>query len=442
MEKIIQLLKELREQRETKQNRIDELSAIALKANKPFTDDQLKEIDKLQGEILSVDKQIDAQEAILSNKQRLVDKSLKEPVVHGLGKGQKKDEQKAAANFSVIKALNGLMKGNLTGLEKEMHTEAEKQMSENGKSISGVGIPAFIIKAATSAETANEGAEFVPTVVSSDIIGPLAPKLWVEQLGVQTMFGLTGNLSIPKVTNRLSAAWEGQFDDAANTQVATDNLALSPKRMAGYTDIGKQWLLQSAPGAEAYVRGLLSNSHKELLDTTYWSGVASPVVIEGLIDLTNINVVTVTGANGEGFSTDIAIDMETAIANANADLGSMSYVLTPGVRGYSKKTIEDAGSNERVWARGSTTPINGYPAFVTNQLPQALTKGISSDLHAVFFGVWSQSIIAQWGAYDLTLDNITQSLKHTLRIVNNAFYDIKHMHEESFAVCKEIDANP
>jgi len=102
------------------------------------------------------------------------------------------------------------------------------------------------------------------------------------------------------------------------------------------------------------------------------------------------------------------ISAATEVADADADLGSTAFVLTPAVRGRFQGKFIDPGSGQRIWESGSDPrfgEVAGYPAGVTNLLPRNL--GAGTDQHAILFGDWSQVVVGLWSGIDLLPDQVT-----------------------------------
>jgi hypothetical protein len=78
--------------------------------------------------------------------------------------------------------------------------------------------------------------------------------------------------------------------------------------------------------------------------------------------------------------------------------------------------------------------MNGYPARVSNFIPDDLTKGSSSGiLHAIIHGQFEYLWIGQWGGITLKVDDLTQALKGTTRLVVNSYMDVMVAHPGAFA---------
>src|SRR3546814_7449035 len=92
----------------------------------------------------------------------------------------------------------------LNGAEAEVHAELERR---HGKAQNG-GILVPLAAFEQRANTTTSAADLVGTDHRADqYIGPLRDSLLVKNLGVRTLSGLVGHVSIPKAGTGLSAGW-------------------------------------------------------------------------------------------------------------------------------------------------------------------------------------------------------------------------------------------
>jgi HK97 family phage major capsid protein len=136
----------------------------------------------------------------------------------------------------------------------------------------------------------------------------------------------------------------------------------------------------------------------------------------GLANTTGIGSQTLTGVG----TFEQLIGMETDVATANADAGSLRYIVNATTRGGLKFAKKDAGSGEFVFADNE---INGYPAIVSNQLA-------SND---VLFGDFSMMIMGMWSGLDLTVDPYAGATAGTVRII--ALQDLDIAVKQAGAFC-------
>ena len=416
------------------------LTVVESSETKSFSDEQTTTFKNLKTEIEELDRKIEFQLSVEDTQKQLA-KSARpavNPTTFATGSGEANEKKKSAERFSFIKAIKAAQTGRLDGLEKEMHDIALKEAELDGRTINGIGIPSFVVKTPLNVgSTTGFGDDMVPTDLSDMIVTPYAPNLLALRSGARLMTGLKGILDISEVTSLGNAAWEGEFDDNAETSTPTDKKTLSPHRLGAFHDFGKQWLTQTSISAENFVRDRLFLAHDIELDRAFWNGSGTNPEPLGLLNASGTNAVAL-GTNGAVPTFNSLVDMETAIATENADVANMSYFVTPGIRGVLKKAKVDAGSGEFVWDRIGNTPLNGYQAFATTQLPSNLTKGTSNGIcHAIVFGDFSQSVIGQWGGFDLVIDPYTRALKTQVRVVLNGWWDFSFLKPKAFAIVKD-----
>jgi len=261
----------------------------------------------------------------------------------------------------------------------------------------------------------------------------------LRQMGATFLTGLTGNFDFP-TGNLGSAAWEGEIDDNADGSPTFGKKSITPHRLGAYINIAKQLLFQSSMDAQAYAQGSILTVIALAVELAAINGTGASNQPLGILNTAGIGSVAL-GTDGALPTNDLPIDLESQVAIANADLGSLGYITNPGVRGILKKTPVSASSaGQMVWDRqGGNTPLNGYPVGVTTQVPSDLTKGSSSGVcSAMVFGNFKDLLIAQWGGMDIVVDPYTQAGKAEIRLVVNSWWDALVRHAESFAACKDI----
>ena len=90
----------------------------------------------------------------------------------------------------------------------------------------------------------------------------------------------------------------------------------------------------------------------------------------------------------------------------------------------------------------SATPhnFNGYPVYLSNQVRSNLTKGTSSGICSeLYFGAWSDLIIAQWGTLEVMVNPYDATGFTTGDVFIRAFQtvDIGVRRSGSFVVCTD-----
>ena len=162
----------------------------------------------------------------------------------------------------------------------------------------------------------------------------------------------------------------------------------------------------------------------------------------GLLNISGIGSVA-GGTNGLAPTYEHMVDLESAVANANADSGSLAYLTNTKVRGKLRKTQEFASTNGKaVWTsmpgQRGVGDVLGYEAMVTNSVPSTLDKGTSTGVcSAIIFGNWADFVIGMWGGLDILLDPYTGATAGTRRVVAMQDVDFNARHAASFAAMKD-----
>lgn len=338
-------------------------------------------------------------------------------------------ETREYANFSLVKAVREMTQGGVTGFEREVMEEGIKEARKSGIAVSGFAVPnkAWGARAAIAA-TSNDA-------IADDaggFIDALRKKTRVLQMGAQFIPGLVGDYRPPKMTAAGGLTWEGEGDTNAESGAAISGIVMSPKRGSAYTDVSKQFLNQTAFGAEAMLRNDLIQAVAVGLDAAAING--SSLAPTGILNMAGITTVAM-GTNGLAPTWAKIVELESSVDTSNALDGTLGYLTTAGMRGKLKTVARDAGSGIFLW---NGTELNGYPAFSSNNVPSTLVKGSSGAIcHAIIFGDFSQLIVGQWGVIDLVVDPYTLASKAEVRLTVNVFADVKARHEAAFAAIKD-----
>jgi HK97 family phage major capsid protein len=347
--------------------------------------------------------------------------------------------QKEVKQYSVLRALNALANPQdaraqaAAAFERECSVAVEQR---SGKQSQGLFMPYEVQKRDLTAGTSNAGGTTVATdVLGGSFIDMLRHQLALESLGVTVLGGLVGNVSIPKQTGSGTAYWVAENNPATESQLATGQVGLSPKTLAGFQDISRRLMLQSSVDVESLVsRDLAAVLALELQRAVFHGSGASnqPSGLSTLITpLSN-------GANGGALTWNNAIDLETAIAAANADVSKMAYVTNAKVRGLAKRTQRFASSNGNALWDAGTLPLNGYGCAVTNTIQSNITKGTGTNLSTIMFGNWADLMIGMWGTVDMLYDPYTGGASGTARIRVMTDVDVAVRNTESFAMFTDI----
>ena len=328
--------------------------------------------------------------------------------------------QAEVKNFSFVRALNYLANKNDSSARRDAEFEievGEAAAKQYERSSNGIVVPNEVLRRDLNVGTATAGGNLVDDVLlSGSFIDLLRNRLAIAQAGVTTLTGLQGNISIPRQSAASTAYWVGESASPSESQPAVDQVNMSPKTVGAFVDYSRRLLLQSDISVESMVRNDLARVIALEIDRAAIYGTGSSNQPLGLTNTTGIGSQTITtfGTFAE------YIGMETDVATANADAGSLRYIINAAARGALKSTEKASNTAQFVYENDQ---INGYPVIVSNQLAN----------NDALFGDFSMMIMGMWSGLDLTVDPYAGATAGTVRII--ALQDLDIAVKQAGAFC-------
>jgi HK97 family phage major capsid protein/HK97 family phage prohead protease len=371
--------------------------------------------------------------------------------------------EREKAKYSMLRAINAAVKERLgesnpwkdAGFEREI-SQAIGQRS--GKMTAGIYVPTNLQFAARNADYSvgtgaglsgsSGGSNLVATnLMAGSMIELLRNKARVFGLGAQMLSGLVGNIDIPRQKAAGQSYWVGEGGTLSQTGAQFDKVSLSPKHIGALSLITRNMLQQSTPDVDMLARADLLSTLALGIDLAALSGTGASNQPLGIANQAGINQI-IGGVNGAAITIDHLIDMETGVADSNADSDSMAYLANARTVGALKKL--KSANGEYLWSNSpmgqrSGTPgeINGYTVARTNQVRKNLTKGTGTNLSEVFFGDWSQVLVGEWGVVEILPNPYAAGLYEAggieLRVLQTL--DIAVRHPQAFSVMSDAITN-
>jgi HK97 family phage major capsid protein len=325
--------------------------------------------------------------------------------------------------FSLVKAIHAL--ANPTDRRAQeaaaFEFEASRAASEQyGRSAQGIMLPAEVMKNwKRDLNSADDAAIFGDDFRGGDFIDVLRNASSVMQAGATMLGGLSGDVKIPKKTAAATAAWiASEGGAAAESEMTVGQVSMTPKTLGAFTDVTRQLLIQSSLDVEALIRNDLTSAIALTIDKAGLEGAGTSGAPTGILSTSGVNTVT-SFANPNPTFAEV-VSLETAIAEDNALMGNLAYILPASMYGALKTTEKATGTAQFV-ADGTT--MNGYRAIVSNQA----TAG------NLYFGNFSDLLIGMFGGLDIVVDPYTASTTGTIRVVALQSVDVAVRHAVSFA---------
>jgi HK97 family phage major capsid protein/HK97 family phage prohead protease len=322
--------------------------------------------------------------------------------------------------FSFLRAINYLANPTDRSAREAAAFEIEASdaaAAKLGRQSRGITIPQDVLRRDLNVGTASAGGNLVATELDAgSFIDLLRNASALDQAGATVLTGLTGNVAIPRQSGAGTAYWVAESGAPTESQQSIDQVSLTPKTVAAFTDYSRRLMLQSSIDVENMIRTDLATVLALKIDLSGLYGTGSNSEPLGL-KLT-------TGIGTENFDADAptfaeVVALESDVATANALMGSPVYLMNAAMRGNLKTTKKDAGSGIFIMENGE---VNGYPGVLSNQVA-------ANDL---WFGNFADLIIGYFSGLDLMVDPYTHSTSGTIRVVAMQDVDIAVRHPESF----------
>jgi HK97 family phage major capsid protein/HK97 family phage prohead protease len=361
--------------------------------------------------------------------------------------GLSHNEQKS---YSICRAITAFLNKDWkeAGFEKECHDEIAKR---SGVSAKGFLVPVRDLKVGLTEQRAPYavgtppfGGNLVQTdLMAQDFIDILRNRAAVMRLGATMLSGLQGNVAIPRQNAATTTYWVAENGAITQSEATFDQITLTPKTIAARSQFSRLMLLQSSIDIEQFVRMDFAKVIALGIDDAALNGSGTGGVPRGIRNTPGIGSVAL-GVNG-GVPTWAAVtQLETEVAQDNADIGEMGYLTNAKARGKLKNTLKSASTvSEFIWQDTQILDgmgmVNGYKALSSNQVPSNLTKGTGTNLSALFFGCWSQLLIGEWGILEILPNEFGAGYNSgaiDIRVMQTL--DISNRYPEAFAISSDV----
>ena len=359
--------------------------------------------------------------------------------------GMSTRELKRYSLFRIVNALSNPTNAQLqaaAAFEFECSAAALKAEGRSLRAGAQVTIPTDVMQSLMRRDllvtygTATSGGAMVATdVLGGSFIEVLRVKSRVIGLGATVLQGLQGNVAIPRMTGASTGYWVSDGTAPTESTPTLDQVTLYPRTVGSFVDVSRKTIMQPSVDVENLIRGDLAKVIAIAIDNAAIQGNGTAPTPSGILTSTSIGSTT-GGAQGAIPTWANIVALESSIATNNADDGSLGYLTTPGMRGALKGVLKTTAGIGFVWGEGDS-PVNGYKAMTSNNVPSTGTKGTTTGMHSIIFGDWNSLLIGMWSGIDINVDPYSLSSMGALRIVALQDLDIAMRHPESFAAMKD-----
>lgn len=346
--------------------------------------------------------------------------------------------------YSFVRAImvaNGDFDGDC--LERRVSDEISKKLPVGYKPKNGFFIPTnhrrYLpqrTRAGLDSKTATTGQELKFTQYGG-FIDMLRARARVLQAGATSISGLNAPTTFVKQNGAGTFTWvaENPGSDVGESNLTLTTVTLTPKTGQSTTSFSRQLLRLGVEDAESMVRNDLVNVHALGIDAAALYGTGASNQPQGVYTASGVAVVAL-GTNGLAPTFASFVQMQIEAAKANAEFDGGAYITSPGLKGTLMLTQRFSGTDgSAVWTDNNT--VAGKAAYDSTQVQTNLTKGSGTNLHAAYFGFWSQMLIGEFGAMEILTDPYRLKKQGMLEVTSFQMIDIGIRHGGAFSVIKD-----
>jgi HK97 family phage major capsid protein len=341
-----------------------------------------------------------------------------------------------ARSYSLVRAIKYLLNDHgsteTADFELEVSDEIARVTGRMRSGIRSIFVPTMT-RSGLSTLTSAAGGFAVQTSVPSDMIELLRQQTRLFQLGAQMFAGLRNSVSFLVEASATAANWvaDNPGADSAATDPSFSAKTLGPKMLTSTTSFTRKLMQQSSVDIESMIRRDIAKSHAIAIDQAGISGTGAgnqPLGITGTAGIGNVAI----GANGGAPSYATICALEQAIGDGNADDPQVAFLSTPTMRNKLRNVFKNGTGSGSLW---DDDGVIGYRAAVSKAVPSALTKGTSSDCHAIIAGNFSELFVGEFGAFEICVDPFTSKKRGVVEVTSYQMCDILVRQPTAFAVC-------
>lgn len=406
----------------------DELAGIvegARSANVELTDDQVTRKGALVTEIDGLDAQIRSTES----EERILAERAARAAAGGNGGGGEQNEKKAMLkDFSIARAAMKIANGQvLDGIEAEM-TQHGRAQGATGSIV----LPFDFVESARTGAADNfqaasgSGSGAVATQVPEYILSLYAPFL-LEQIGAQTLRGLTGDLKMPRTITKATATAETEVSAAAESGLNIGELTMTPHRYAAFSKLSRQLQIQSAIGIDAAIMRELRMGFEAKINVDCLVGASGGENIVGLLNTVGVN--TLTPADNTAYSAIVGALYQLVLENHGMNAATR-FLLSPEAHNLFDNAVQVTG----VKALLNNGQLKGLQSIASPYLPNA-----SAGVGRVLLGDFSGLMVGYFGpGIEFIIDEITLKKTSQIEIMAVQYLDLGVAQPSAFAVCSDV----
>jgi len=320
---------------------------------------------------------------------------------------QKVNTDKATRGWSLFKAINEVRNGGqLTGLEAEMHQEAE---TEARKGLQGIGIPTMLKEKRAIDQT---NSDIAPTSIGA-YVDSLAASALYDRIGINNLGTVAADSVLP-IAGGSTVAWAAEVAAGADGGANFGKVTLTPKRVTGYANLSNVILAQNGPAAEASVMRDMGRNMGTQIDAAMFASSDVTSAPGCIVGTSGTLTFSESGSGGSTAAVNDALKAIQTVADDHGLDGNLAFVNNWALYSLLKTGAQVAS----VYPAYVDDRLAGYPGYFSSAPDNS--AGVSAD---GMFGDFSRVYMAQFGPSNIQVDPFTRAVEGEVRLIMNNYFD-------------------
>ena len=340
-------------------------------------------------------------------------------------------EQKAKLNVKDTKKMNdnskfSLRKALLNAVGRMSNEEAsfERGVIEENKRRFGV-TDADIVVTKAQLRDFNGTEALNQTTYKPGMYAPvLRAPVTKDAVGTRKVAVAGQSISFSVATSGLNAGYVDINGEIPSATMDFTLKTMTPKKYGCFVDVSYQSLLQDDPSAEAVIMEDIGKALAQTADYAFFNGLSGSNQPVGLLNVANVNTVTLSGAPTLGK----ALEFEKKIRESFDYSGDLKWVFGTDAYYQWASTPYSAKEQNKMLLDPDTRKCLGYDAFIDHNIPAS----------AVILGNFGEALEANFDGISIRVVTEDKDLSRKQAIEIQAFAANDYVFRRPKSFCKSV----
>ena len=329
------------------------------------------------------------------------------------------EEPKKMSKFSLRKALL-----NTVGRMSNEEASFERSVIEENKRKFGV-TDADIVVTKAQLRDFNGTEALNQTTYKPGMYAPvLRAPVTKDAVGTRKVAVAGQSISFSVATSGLNAGYVDINGEIPSATMDFTLKTMTPKKYGCFVDVSYQSLLQDDPSAEAVIMEDIGKALAQTADYAFFNGLSGSNQPVGLLNVANVNTVTLSGAPTLGK----ALEFEKKIRESFDYSADLKWVFGTDAYYQWASTPYSAKEQNRMLLDPDTRKCLGYDAFIDHNIPAS----------AVILGNFGEALEANFDGISIRVVTEDKDLSRKQAIEIQAFAANDYVFRRPKSFCKSV----